>query len=93
MKYIFHFIIIFFSPISFAETDKEIKPITLDEATKKITENTENKVLSAETKTIAGKKVHIIKILTKKGLIQNIKINSETVKKSNESNENKKKDE
>ncbi|MDQ7091329.1 MAG: hypothetical protein Q9M50_11975 [Methylococcales bacterium] len=72
-------LLILFSAISFAKTQEEAAaPITLDEATKKITEDTQNKVLNAETKTVENKEIHIIKILTEKGRIQHIQIDAET---------------
>jgi len=95
MKSILQVIILFilFSPISFGNTDKEINSITLDEATKIVAGNNENKILNAKTKTIAGKKIHIIKILTEKGLIQYIKIDAATGKHIEKVNKDKDKDE
>lgn len=80
MKNILQVIILFtlFSQISFAKTEEDIKPITLDQATKEVTKETESKVLSAETKVVNGKNIHVIKILTEKGRIQHIKIDAET---------------
>lgn len=97
MKPIIQIIIlsILFSQTSFANIDPEenIAPITLDEATKKITKETQNKVLNAETKTIASKKIHVIKILTDKGRIQHIKIEAKTGKNIDMPKENSSKDE
>lgn len=70
-----------FLHFSWASAEEETRPITLDEATKQATKDTENKVLSAKTKTIKGKKVHVIKILTKEGRIQHIKIDAASGKK------------
>jgi uncharacterized membrane protein YkoI len=80
MKNILQVIILFtlFLQISFAKTEEDREPITLDQATKDVTEGTESKVLSAETKTVKDKKIHVIKILTEKGRIQHIKIDAET---------------
>ena len=54
--------------------------MTLDEATKKVMQDSKNKVLSAKTELVAGKKVHIIKILTSSGHIQYIRFDAETGK-------------
>lgn len=67
-------VLLLHSLLVFAE--ENTAPITLDEATKKVTKDTENKVLSAKTKVIKGTKIHIIKILTKEGRIQHIKIDA-----------------
>ena len=94
MKHILQVIILstVFLQISFAKTEENIAPITLDQATKKVTEETESKVLSAETKTIKDKEIHVIKILTEKGRIQHIKIDAETGEKIELSTKNKSKD-
>ena len=91
MKHILQIIILFtlFLQISFAKTEEDIAPITLDQATKAVTKGTESKVLSAETKTVKDKKIHVIKILTEKGRIQHIKIDAETGKNIALSKENK----
>ncbi len=52
--------------------------LTLDQATKKIIEQKESKVLGAETEVIDGKKVHVIKVLTADGRVQYLKIDVET---------------
>ncbi|NOQ36334.1 MAG: hypothetical protein GQ569_10630 [Methylococcaceae bacterium] len=83
--------ILFLQP-SWVVAKEDTPPVTLDEATKTVTKDTENKVLSAKTKTIDDKKIHIIKILTKKGRIQHIKIDAETGKKLEKSTKDKVKD-
>ncbi len=52
--------------------------LSLDQATKKIIESNENKVLDAKTEVIDGKDVHIIKVLTPDGRVQYIKVDAET---------------
>ena len=91
MKHILQAIILFILllQISFAKTEEKRVFITLDQATKKVTEETKSKVLSAETKIINDKDIHVIKILTEKGRIQHIKINAETGEKIDLSAENK----
>jgi len=94
MKNILRVIILssLFLQISVAKTEENIAPITLDQATKKVTEGTESKVLSAETKIVKDKKIHVIKILTKKGRIQHIKIDAETGEEIKSLKENKTED-
>ncbi len=52
--------------------------LTLDQATKQIIEQKQNKVLGAETEVIDGKKVHVIKVLSADGRVQYLKIDVET---------------
>ena len=53
--------------------------ISLDQATKLIIKNDSNiRVLGAETEIIDGKEVHVIKVLTPDGHIQHYKIDAET---------------
>ena len=53
--------------------------ISLDQATKQIIKNDSNiRVLGAETEIIDGKEVHVIKVLTPDGRIQHYKIEAET---------------
>jgi len=53
--------------------------ISLDQATKQIIKNDSNiRVLGAETELIDGKEVHVIKVLTPDGHIQHYKIEAET---------------
>jgi len=62
----------------FAENDRLLASISLDEATKQIIEGTNNRVLGATTEMIDGRLVHIIKVLTPDGRIQYYKIDAET---------------
>ena len=53
--------------------------ISLDQATKQIIKNNSNiRVLGAETEIIDGKETHVIKVLTPDGHIQHYKIDAET---------------
>lgn len=54
--------------------------LSLDQATKKIIEQNENKVMGAKTEVIDGKKVHVIKILTSDGRVQYLKVDAQTGK-------------
>lgn len=54
--------------------------ITLDEAVKQVSQNTQDKVLTAKTEVIDGKKIHVIKVLTASGYIQYIKMDAMTGK-------------
>ena len=83
---------VLFLQSSWVIAKEDIPPITLDEATKKVTKDTQSKVLSAKTQILDGKKVHIIKILTEKGRVQHIKIDVETGEKLDKSKKNKNKD-
>ena len=47
---------------------------TLDDAVKKVKKNNKGKVLSAQTKTIDGQSMHIIKILTVDGHVKKVRI-------------------
>ena len=67
----------------FAEEEEVNVPapisISLDQATKQIIKNDSNiRVLGAETEIIDGKEVHVIKVLTPDGRIQHYKIEAET---------------
>lgn len=55
-------------------------PITLDEAIKKVLENSKNKVLAAKTTVVDNKKLHVIKVLTSSGHIQHISFDAATGK-------------
>lgn len=54
--------------------------LSLDQVTRKVINN-KSKVLSVRTEIIAGKKVHIIKILTKDGRVQYIKVDAQSGKR------------
>ncbi len=60
--------------------------VSLNDATKQIIEGTYNKVLGAQTETIDGKEVHVIKVLTPDGRIQFFRIDAETGQLVNEPN-------
>ena len=63
----------------FAEEILVPTPISLDQATKQIIKNDSNlKILGAETEIIECKLVHVIKVLTPDGRIQHFKIDAET---------------
>lgn len=61
-------------------TSENLKAISLDDATKMVMQDTKNKVLAAKTEVMEGKKIHVIKIVTSKGLIQYIRIEAATGK-------------
>ncbi|MDD5462608.1 MAG: PepSY domain-containing protein [Methylococcales bacterium] len=52
--------------------------IDLDQATKLIIKDAQNRVLGAETELIDNREVHIIKVLTPDGRIRHYKIDAET---------------
>ena len=52
--------------------------VSLDDATKQIRQDSNKKVLGAKTEIIDGRTIHIIKILTPDGRIQNQRIDAET---------------
>lgn len=52
--------------------------ISLDEAVSRVRQNSNGKVLSAETVRVDGRKVHRIKILTKDGRVKRKQIDAET---------------
>ena len=52
--------------------------ISLDEAVSRMRQNSNGKVLSAETVRVDGRKVHRIKILTKDGRVKRKQIDAET---------------
>jgi uncharacterized membrane protein YkoI len=63
----------------FAEKVIVPTPISLDQATKQIIKNDSNiRILGAETEIIDCKVVHVIKVLTPDGRIQHYKIDAET---------------
>lgn len=55
-----------------------VSRLSLDEATRKILNAGNKRVLGASTIIIDGKEVHIIKVLTPDGHIQHYKIDAET---------------
>lgn len=52
--------------------------VSLDDATKQVRKDSNKKVLGAKTESIDGREVHVIKILTPDGRIQNLRIDAET---------------
>jgi len=72
------------SNVCFAESDRLLASISLDEATKQIIEGSNNRVLGATTEIIDGRAVHVIKVLTPDGRIQYYKIDAETGQLVNE---------
>lgn len=54
--------------------------LTLDQATKKIIESNNSKVLDAKTELIEDRDVHFIKVLTQDGRVQYIKVDADTGK-------------
>lgn len=64
----------------FVAENESQQPITLEEVIKQIMLDARNKVLAAKTEVLAGKKIHIIKVLTPTGHIQYIKVDAATGK-------------
>jgi len=54
--------------------------VTLDQATKKVIEQSKSKVMGAKTETIEGKEVHVIKILSPDGRVQYLNVDAQTGK-------------
>ena len=52
--------------------------ISLDQATSKVIQQNNGKVLGARTESLEGRVIHVIKILTKDGRIQHIKVDAGT---------------
>ena len=68
----------------FAEETDTPACISLDQATKQVIENESDiRVLGAETEIIDGKEVHVIKVLTQDGRIQHYKIDAEPSETTN----------
>ncbi len=57
-------------------TTEEGHLMTLDDAVKLVMLDNKVKVLSAKTEVSEGKKIHVVKILTPDGWIQNIRIDA-----------------
>lgn len=55
-----------------------VASVSLDEATRQVLSNPQNKVLGAKTETINERAVHIIKVLTADGRIQHFMVDAET---------------
>jgi uncharacterized membrane protein YkoI len=52
--------------------------ISLDQATSKVIQQNNGKVLGARTESLEGRVIHVIKILTRDGRIQHVKVDAET---------------
>jgi uncharacterized membrane protein YkoI len=52
--------------------------VSLDEATRQVLSDPQNKVLGARTETINEKEVHVIKVLTADGRIQHFIVDAQT---------------
>jgi uncharacterized membrane protein YkoI len=59
---------------------EELPTVSLEDAIKQVMQDSKNKVLTAKTELVGGKKIHVIKILTSAGHIQHIKIDAVTGK-------------
>jgi uncharacterized membrane protein YkoI len=50
--------------------------LSLDEAAKIVRQQGGNKVLATKTENVGGKQLHIIKVLTREGRIQHVKVDA-----------------
>lgn len=66
--------------LAYAGGEVSLSALTLDQATKKVIEQNENKVMGAKTEIVDGKKLHVIKILTSDGRVQYLNVDAETGK-------------
>jgi uncharacterized membrane protein YkoI len=64
--------------LTFCLTQTAFAAISLDQATRKIMEQNKSKILGAKTEMINGKKVHVIKVLTREGRIQYLKVDADS---------------
>jgi uncharacterized membrane protein YkoI len=71
---------LFFANINQVYAEDILAQVSLDEAAKKIIEGNGLKVLGAKTEIIDGKEVHVIKVLTDDGRIQQQKVDAQTGK-------------
>jgi uncharacterized membrane protein YkoI len=71
---------LFFANINQVHAEDILAQVSLDEAAKKIIEGNGLKVLGAKTEIIDGKEVHVIKVLTDDGRIQQQKVDAQTGK-------------
>ncbi len=69
-----------FVPLVSADNELVLAALSLDQATKNVIEAKKSKVLGAKTEMIAGKEIHVIKILTKDGHVQYLKVDAESGK-------------
>jgi hypothetical protein len=63
---------------SFADSDLLLTRVSLDQATHQVIKEYKFRVLGAHTEIIAGKEVHVIKVLTADGHIRHYRIDAET---------------
>jgi len=66
--------------LMFCLTQTAFAALSLDQATRKIMEQNKSKILSAKTEMINGKEVHVIKVLTRDGRIQYLKVDADSGK-------------
>jgi uncharacterized membrane protein YkoI len=71
-------ILLTLSTTCYADEDMDVARVSLHEATQKILNDGNKRVLGASTQVIDGKEVHIIKVLTPDGRILHFKIDAET---------------
>jgi len=64
--------------LTFCLTQTAFAALSLDQATRKIMEQNKSKILSAKTEMINGKEVHVIKVLTRDGRIQYMKVDADS---------------
>ena len=64
--------------LTFCLTQTAFAALSLDQATRKIMEQNKSKILGAKTEMINGKKVHVIKVLTREGRIQYLKVDADS---------------
>jgi len=69
---------LFLTGLCQADEPLSIARVSLDEATRKILQDSNKRVLGARTEIIDGREVHIIKVLTPDGHIHYYKIDAET---------------
>ena len=61
-----------------AQSGLQLAFVSLDQATKQVRQNSSLRILGAKTEVIDGKEVHIIKVLTKDGRVQHVRVDAET---------------
>lgn len=52
--------------------------VSLDAAAKLVGRSTQGQILGAKTVKVAGKEVHVIRVLTQDGRVQHLKVDAET---------------
>lgn len=76
--YKFFFLIVFCFFFGIFQPVKVLAAVSLDQAAAKITSTLGNRILSAKTEIIKGRKVHVIKSLSPDGRIQHHYVDAET---------------